>query len=261
MNCRSGVELAGASDVGCLREKNEDSYSYWEPAQDEEFQSKGRLMLVADGMGGHEGGEEASRIAVDVVQHAYASALDEDPASALGNAFQTAHREIQLQAAEEPRLHGMGTTCTAAVLLGHELYYAHVGDSRLYLVHGGEIQQLTRDQTYVGRLIEQGLLDPQDAERHPQRHVLMAALGAGMQIVPELPEGPVLLAKGDAVVLCTDGLWGLVPEAEIRSIVAENAPGDACRKLVERARERGGPDNITVQVLRIGTEEQVIDVP
>src|SRR6185437_5836957 len=130
MRVRPGVELAGLSDVGCQRENNEDRYSYWEPASDSEFPLKGRLAIVADGMGGYEGGQEASRIAVEVIERVYAGAVQGDPRAWLLLGFQTAHQSIQEYAAKYPDLHGMGTTCTAMALLDHQLYFAHVGDSR-----------------------------------------------------------------------------------------------------------------------------------
>jgi len=145
----------------------------------------------------------------------------------------------------------MGTTCTAVALNDSHLYFAHVGDSRLYLVRGETISRLTRDHSYVGRLVESGVLSPDEAERHPQRHILTAALGAGGEVTADAPDGPMTLEDGDALVLCTDGLWGLVPEPEILKIVSSHDATAACAELVKVARQRGGPDNITLQVLRL----------
>jgi len=251
MRVRLGVELAGLSDVGCQRENNEDRYSYWEPASDSEFPTKGRLAIVADGMGGYEGGQEASRIAVEVIEEVYANAVEGDPRSWLLQGFQTAHHRIQDYAVKYPDLQGMGTTCTAMALLGHQLYFAHVGDSRLYLLHGSSISRLTRDHSYVSRLVQNGVLRAEEAESHPQRHILTAALGAGNNVAPDSPAQPVALEAGDVLVLCTDGLWSLLSEAEIQSAVAGKTAAESCDTLVDTARKRGGPDNITVQVVRI----------
>jgi len=166
--------------------------------------------------------------------------------------FQIAHERILEYAAGHPELHGMGTTATAIVLLGNQLQYAHVGDSRLYLVRGANISRLTHDHSYVGRLVENGVISSEEAETHPQRHILTAALGAGAEISPETPPHPVALQKGDVLVLCTDGLWSLLSETEIQSVVAGNDPPEACRALIKMTKDRGGPDNITVQVLRLG---------
>jgi serine/threonine protein phosphatase PrpC len=251
MQIRPGIEVASLSDVGCQRENNEDRYLYWEPDSDEEFERKGRLAMVADGMGGHEGGQEASRIAVETVAEVYGQAPDGTAQELLLAAFKAAHERILEHARQHPALHGMGTTATAIALVGDRLYYAHVGDSRLYLVRGETISRLTHDHSYVGRLVENGILSLQEAEAHPQRHILTAALGAGEEIAPDVPENSIFLESGDVILLCTDGLWGVLTEAELQDAVAGAEPSAACRSLIEMAKERGGPDNITVQVLRL----------
>jgi len=249
---RPGVELAGLSDIGCQRETNEDSYLYWESADDQEFLRKGRLAVIADGMGGHEGGQEASRLAVETVRDVYGNGFSEDPQTALIESFAAAHTRIVNYAEQHPAFQGMGTTCTAFVLVGHQLYFAHVGDSRLYLIRDSRISRLTRDHSYVGRLVESGLVRAEDAERHPQRHILTAALGAGLEVAAEGAEQGMLLQDGDNLLLCTDGLWGVVAEDQLEDAVSKYAPAECCAALVKLARERGGPDNITLQVLHIG---------
>jgi protein phosphatase len=251
MPIRAGVELASLSDVGCQRQDNEDQYSYWESDSDEQFERKGRLAIVADGMGGHEGGQEASRIAVDAIRQVYSQALEADPGSALAAGFREAHERIHRHAQDHPELRGMGTTATALVLLANRLYYCHVGDSRLYLIRGQRIQRLTHDHSYVGRLVENGIITSEEAEIHPQRHILTAALGAGPDFSPDVPESPLDVERGDTLVLCTDGLWGLLADQEVQQAVADHSPSDACSNLVDLAKQRGGPDNITVQVLQV----------
>ncbi len=253
MQIRPGIEVASLSDVGCQRENNEDALSYWESQSDDEFQRKGRLALVADGMGGYEGGQEASRLAIETIQDIYDHDSSGDPRDALLKGFRAAHERIRQYAEAHPEFHGMGTTCTALALNDFRLYFVHVGDSRLYLVRGDSISRLTRDHSYVGRLVESGVLNSDEAERHPQRHILTAALGAGGEVVADSPDTPVALQSGDALVLCTDGLWGLVHEPEILNVVAARQASAACAELVKMARERGGPDNITVQILRLPT--------
>jgi PPM family protein phosphatase len=253
MQIRPGIEVASLSDVGCQRENNEDALSYWEPQSDEAFQQKGRLALVADGMGGYEGGQEASRLAVEAIQDVYDQDPAGDPRNSLLKGFQEAHARIRRYAEAHPELQGMGTTCTALALNDYRLYVAHVGDSRLYLIRGKAISRLTRDHSYVGRLVESGVLNSEEAERHPQRHILTAALGAGGEVNAESPASPVVLENGDVLVLCTDGLWSLVHEDEILEIVHELDATAACTELVRIARERGGPDNITVQILRLSS--------
>jgi protein phosphatase len=251
MTAKPGVEVSGLSDVGCVRENNEDSFLYWEPASTADFKRKGRLAVIADGMGGYEGGQEASRLAVGTVREVYDAVVRDNPRSALLEAFAEAHHRIQGYASRHPELQGMGTTCTAVVILGNRLYIAHVGDSRLYLVRGGKISRLTRDHSYVGRLVESGIVRPEDAEKHPQRHILTAALGAGLEVAVESPDEPIALEGEDDLLLCTDGLWGVVKDEELMASAIHNSPAECCQALVKLARERGGPDNITLQVLRI----------
>jgi len=250
-NARPGIEAASLTDVGHQRSNNEDACLYWEPDSDEEFSNKGRLAVVADGMGGYEGGQEASRLAVETVRSVYDNAFDGDPQKALSKALQAAHENIQRYAEDHPEFQGMGTTCTAVSIVGRQLYFAHVGDSRLYLVHASTISRLTRDHSYVGRLVESGIMRSEDAELHPQRHILTAALGSGREVLPDIPERPVLLEREDTLILCTDGLWSVVSEAELVRTVHVNPPAESCRALVKMALERGGPDNITVMVLRV----------
>jgi PPM family protein phosphatase len=251
MPVRKGVEVAGVSDVGCQRANNEDSYAYWEPASDSEYEQKGRLAIVADGMGGHEGGQEASSLAVKTIQQVYSETPNGDPKAMIATAFHAAHDRIHRYAMEHPQLRGMGTTATAIVLLAKSLYYSHVGDSRLYLIRAGKASRLTHDHSYVNRLVEFGVITAEEAEIHPQRHILTTALGVGPEFTPETSEQPISLESRDVLVLCTDGLWGVVPDEELAHAVSEEQPAQACHVLIDLAKKRGGPDNITVQVLRI----------
>ena len=248
---KPGIEAASLTDVGRQRSNNEDSYLYWEPDSDEDFLRKGRLAVVADGMGGYEGGQEASRLAVETVRAIYDNAFGSDPQSTLTAAFQAAHQNIQRYAQDHPQFYGMGTTCTALSIVERQLHFAHVGDSRLYLIRPESISRLTRDHSYVGRLVESGIVRSEDAESHPQRHILTAALGSGRDITPHAPDHPVPLQEGDILLLCTDGLWGLVGDPDLTRVVQANPPTEACQKLVTMALDRGGPDNITVLVLRV----------
>jgi len=255
MNIKPGIEVASLSDLGCQRDNNEDAFLYWEPTSDADFARKGRLAVIADGMGGYEGGQEASRLAVETVREVYDQDFRGDPQTTLQEAFAIAHGRIQDFAEKHPGFLGMGTTCTALVVLGRRLYVAHVGDSRLYRVRGPQISRLTRDHSYVGRLVESGIVRSEDAEKHPQRHILTAALGAGTEVSADSADPEFDLEDGDTLVLCTDGLWGVVSEDEIvKAVREEKSVQESCRELVRLALERGGPDNITVQVLRITPE-------
>jgi protein phosphatase len=251
MEIRTGVEAASLTDIGCQRDNNEDCLVYWESDSDQQLRHKGRLAIVADGMGGHEGGQEASRLAVESIEEVYLAGPDGDPQALLVAGFGIAHQRIQEFAHRNPKFQGMGTTATAVAIFPQQLFFAHIGDSRLYLARDGHISRLTQDHSYVARLVENGVITPEEADEHPQRHILTAALGAGPEVLPDVPSAAVPLRSSDVLVLCTDGLWSLLDDSEILEAVASNPPAVACRKLVDRARQLGGPDNITVQVVRI----------
>src|ERR1700690_2578573 len=256
MKIRPGIELANLTDVGCERAENEDSFCYAEPESDEELLTRGRLIVIADGMGGQEGGQIASGIAVDTGRDVFLNGPASDPAAALGPAYQSAHFAIQNHAREHPELAGMGTTCTSAILRDGHVTYGHVGDSRLYLLRSGTIGRLTRDQSYVQHMVEIGVISAEEAATHPSRNILTSALGAATTVEADFAEAPIRLESSDVLLFCTDGLHGLVSDDEMLAVSSENSPRDACVKLVEMAKSRGGPDNITIQIVRIeGTSE------
>jgi len=259
MNVRAGIEVSSQSDVGCVRNNNEDSFGYWEPEDDRQFLRKGRLAVVADGMGGYEGGQEASRLAVETLVAAYRDFRGDDPQAALVEGLQAAHEQIRQYSFAHPELQGMGTTCTAAAIVrgAHDgaqydaLYYVHVGDTRLYLIRDRRITRVTRDHSYVGRLVEAGMISPEEAEHHPQRNILTAALGTNPDLIMDSPGRPEPLRPEDVLLICSDGLWGQVRDPEILNAVDNKSAEKACRELIQLARERGGPDNITVEILRL----------
>jgi serine/threonine protein phosphatase PrpC len=252
MQIRSDVELANASDVGCVREGNEDYFLYIEPDDDGEFAHRGRLIVVADGMGGRNGGEVASRLAAEAVRDAFRNGDQSDPRSTLVEGFHRAHQAILREAASDPELHGMGTTCCAAIVRQGNMYYGHVGDSRIYVLRDGQAEQLTEDHSMVARMVREGLLTEQQAERHEQRNVLTQALGVDSDsLAGDFPMEPLELVAGDIVLLSTDGLHGLVSGSEMALVAKDQPLGEACRELVAMAKVRGGPDNITVQMLAI----------
>ena len=251
MKVRTGIEVSVQSDIGCLRQNNEDSFGYWEPEDDQQFLRKGRLAVVADGMGGYEGGQEASRLAVETLMAVYRDFGGDDSQAALIEALQAAHEQIRQYSFSHPELRGMGTTCTAAAIVQDALYYVHVGDTRLYLIRDGQITRVTRDHSYVGRLVESGMISREEAETHPQRNILTAALGTNPDLIMDSPGRPEPLRPEDVLLICSDGLWGQVRDSEILDAVENKSAEQAGRKLIELARERGGPDNITIEILRL----------
>jgi len=251
MTVRPGVDVVSLTDVGCQRENNEDSFRYWEPENDAAFARLGRLAVIAEGMGGAEGGQFASQIAVETVQELYSSPDKADPQQQLVNGLQLANSRVLERARREPALHGMGTTLTAIAIVGNSLYFAHIGDTRLYLIRKGTIRALTRDHSLVARLVESGVIRAEEADTHPQRHVLTAAVGVTDAIEPDVPPEPVQLENHDVLLLCTDGLWGQMSEAEIARVISSHNIEDAARALVQLAKDHGGPDNITLQILHL----------
>jgi len=251
MLIRPGLELANLTDTGLHRSQNQDYYCYAEPESEDEFLIKGRLAVIADGMGGHHGGEVASRIAAERVRDVYLANPGSDPRESLIVAFHDAHTSIQEYGRQNPEFEGMGTTCTCVVLKDHQLYYGHVGDSRLYLIRDGAISLLTEDHSYVQKLVRQGMLTSEEAASHPDRNILTAALGMPAAVAADFSSEPIPLQSGDVLLLCTDGLHGLVSDQEVLARAAYEPPLQACRDLIQAAIERGGFDNITLQILRI----------
>jgi len=251
MRVRPGIEVVSLTDVGCQRENNEDNFVYWEPDDDADFARLGRLAVIADGMGGTEGGQFASQIAVDTVKQHYATGGGGDPQQELLEAFRLANSAVQEKARQDARLRGMGTTLTAAAIVGSQLCFAHVGDSRLYLFRKGSLRALTRDHSLVARLVESGVIRAQEADSHPQRHVLTAAIGVTDAMEPDIPAEPVPLETSDVLLNCTDGLWGQMSEAEIAQNLSFHSIDNAAKALVQLAKDHGGPDNITLQILKI----------
>jgi protein phosphatase len=233
--------LSGAaSDVGRLRERNEDSFVVEEP-----------LFAVADGLGGHAGGEVASRIAVDTLTtEAQADGPEDGIPERLRAAIHRANVAVAERASNDPRLRGMGTTLTALVAGRDRVYLAHVGDSRAYLLRDGDLRLLTEDHTLVQRMVREGRLTPEQAEIHPQRSVLTRALGIDDEL--EVDQATVEVTARDRLLLCSDGLTSMLSDEDIRKILTDSGdPQAASDSLVEAANAAGGQDNITTVVVDI----------
>jgi protein phosphatase len=231
------------SDVGRMRSGNEDSYFCGHT-----------VFAVADGLGGHQGGEVASAAAVEPLARLDSRSF-EDPgvaAEALATAIREANQAILDRAAGDPGLYGMGTTVTAAAVAGDGyLQLAHVGDSRAYLLReGGGLAQLTTDHTVVGELVRRGRLTPEQAAIHPERSILTRAVGLDPRVPVDLPD-PLELQPGDQLLLCSDGLTEAVSDDQIAELLAAAPDGPAaCRSLIDAANDAGGPDNVTVVLVR-----------
>ncbi len=236
------------SDVGCVRTLNEDSARLIESGGD--AHNRGWLAIVADGMGGHSAGEVASQLAVETISREF-SWNSENPTETLVAAVQKANSKIFETANETDDLSGMGTTCTAVVLVDWHIHLAHVGDSRLYLVRADKIYCLTEDDSSVMEMVRRGVITREEARNHGDRNVILRALGTRPELAPSSWEYPLPLEVGDILILSSDGLHDLVDDDEIKRIVRAEGHRDACSHLVDLARLRGGPDNITVVVLAV----------
>lgn len=273
------LTVLARTDVGCKRTQNQDSYLVADLSQDamggalqqssHGFEAgtarrseialgpKGALLVVSDGMGGAVAGDLASRIAVECIFEEMTTKwtgdrneLPQQFAARLREALESANTRIHQTAATDPDFQGMGTTTTAVGILDGFLYLAQVGDSRAYLLRDGRAVQLTRDQSMVQELLDSGQLTPEEAERSAHRNVILQALGTGPSVEVDLTYQQA--RRGDLLLICSDGLSGLVREQElVPTIEAATDLESACHALVDLARERGGPDNITAVLARL----------
>ena len=260
------VSVFAKTDVGRTRDHNEDSFivadlsrnnaSLHPEVRDHEVGPKGTLLMVADGMGGAASGEVASDMTIKtVLSHLMTEWMNDSESTPqqfayrLKEAVEKANQQIHQYAKDHPENRGMGTTTTAVGILGGHVYLSQVGDSRCYLVRGGAAIQLTKDQSLMQRLVDAGELTEEEAEKSERRNIILQALGPDAKVRVDLTHQDV--RKGDAVMLCSDGLSGQVKKDEIARIVSSGKDlVDICGELIELANQRGGPDNITVIVAR-----------
>jgi protein phosphatase len=275
------VRSFGLTHPGKVRPKNEDQFLISELSKTmwitqsslpqpemRRGAERGHLFLVADGMGGHLAGEQASSLTLATIEAFVLDSLkwffhlEGTEEKAVVSEFQTALRQADetlfAEAARHPELRGMGTTLTLAYGLGSELFVVHVGDSRCYLLRGGALHRLTRDHTLISELLQRGVLSPEEAARHPYRHVITNCVG-GHEHGVEIEAHKLQLRPEDAILLCSDGLTDMVSDDAIHEIMRKDEdPRSACEHLVAQANEQGGRDNITVIVARFeGSAETV----
>lgn len=231
------IDIGSSTDIGRVRERNEDAVLVIPP-----------LFAVADGMGGHRGGEVASHVALDRLEE-----LESDGKGSLADRVRQANQAVWDRAAGDDHLTGMGTTLTAIRLDGDTAILAHVGDSRAYLLRDEELRQLTTDHTLVERMLRSGEITEEEADVHPHKNVLTRALGTDQEV--DVDEASIALLDGDRLLLCSDGLTGMVTEDQIQAILqASPDPQNAAERLVRAANRAGGVDNISVVVLAAAAE-------
>lgn len=249
------IKAAVVSDVGMVRTNNEDNCLFVSPKDAQQQREKGFLAIVADGMGGHAAGEIASQLAVDIISQTFKN-QQSGIEKALKMAFLNANAAIYKSAQTNQHQKGMGTTCTAVVLKGQELYYAHVGDSRLYALNKNGFIQISQDHTYVNELVKQGSLSAEAALNHPERNVLSRAMGTQKEVIVDADKVTFLFEANDKLLLCTDGLYDYLEDAEMAHILKTNTINDAAQNMVNLAKQRGGHDNITVIVLTSENDQE-----
>ena len=258
------MNVAGLSDVGRVRKNNEDSFTISDLDTGERLEAgtgtrrvvvgpRGFLLALSDGMGGHAAGEVASALVVDSLRAALLAEADLGSVEQLlATAAERANADV-IRTAQASGKRGMGATLTAVHVRGDEAYVAQVGDSRAYLLRSGRLQQVTRDQSLVQLLVDQGTLSPEDARASKRKNILLQAIGTSDDV--KVAIGRLKLRRGDRFLLCCDGLSNALADDELRDLVAGNDPDAACRKLIDLANERGGADNLTAIVACIDEGE------
>jgi len=244
------LNIGSFSDVGKTREINEDNFGSISGAF-------GILLIICDGMGGYKGGEIASQTAVKSIENHFEKLNGNyDPPQEIYNAFNSANNSIIQNANNDSTLSDMGSTVVLVLLKDGLVHYANLGDSRIYRIRQGKILQLTKDNSLVQQMIDSNIITENEAKTHPKKHVITKALGIDADLEPEMYQ-PFKLQENDIIILCSDGLTEHVEEVEILNIAGNNSVSDAAIKLVDLANERGGSDNITIQVAKAGVPSAV----
>ncbi len=247
----------GGTHVGKQRQANEDSYLDWhkwqQPGQPmpPQVQQKGFLWVVADGMGGHVGGQRASSTVVEQMVLQYYQAQTADPQQSLRHAVEMANRAVQEAARKEPKLEGMGSTMVAAALVGNTMHIAWVGDSRAYLLRGNRFEALTSDHSWIEQAVKQGTVTRSDSINHPNRNIILRSVGTSPEVQPDFTHSTV--QPGDVYLLCSDGLCGVASDGEMERVLnSSRNEQEAINQLIALANGHGGPDNITAAVISFG---------
>jgi serine/threonine protein phosphatase PrpC len=255
------VKAVVLSDLGNIRTNNEDVGMFYRIAEEDITREKGYLLIVADGMGGHKAGEVASKMATEIISQEYFKKNGNGSIEkTLYKAFSTANRKIYELASSQKAYHGMGTTCSAFVVTGDAVYYAHVGDSRGYFLKNNLITRITEDHTYVQELVNKGEITTKEADTHPKRNILTNAMGTKPDLRIDTGKCAYSFENDDRLMLCSDGLYDYIHENELADILNNKPLQEAAEYMIREAKKRGGHDNITV-VLAEKTETAIASAP
>ena len=241
---RHELEFASATHVGKSRSENQDRCSWFETSQAGSY-----IIIVADGMGGHFGGGIAAEIAVESVRSTFGRSFT-DPKKTLKSSFDLAHKGLTDRAGKDSMLKNMGCTLSVALYYDNLVYTAHIGDSRIYRIGHGHIDQLSEDHSLVQEMVKQGAIKLENARAHPKANILLRALTTNPDCELDVYQ-PVTVKSNDVFLVCSDGLWNMIEDNEIRDIVTNNSAVDAVQYLIQRANEFGGKDNIAASIMRI----------
>ena len=241
--------VAAKTDLGRVRENNEDKFEFFISEDEATLASRGQVYLVCDGMGGHAAGQIASELACKTFIDVYLHHPATDPSAAMISGVQAANRFVVDVGRAIPSRKGMGTTLSGLILIQDQAYTVQVGDSRIYRLRQGELLMLTHDHTWVDEAIRAGMIKPEEAETHPYKHVLTRAIGTEGDVRPDVDVHE--LKPGDTFLLCSDGLINHVADDVIAEVLRTKAPAEAAWLLVGQALLGGGSDNTTVMVVRI----------
>ncbi len=241
--------LGAKTDLGCVRENNEDKFEFFQPDDEDVLALKGSFYAVADGMGGHAAGQIASELALKTAIKAYYAEQSPVVEEFLRSAIQQANGLIYDAARAIAERNGMGTTITALVIRGEEFFIAQVGDSRCYRLRGNRIEQLTDDHSWVNEQVKRGALTQDEAEMSPFKNVITRSIGNAPYVDVDIITDE--LREGDQFLLCTDGLSNEISESDMKEAMQRGSPSQAAWDLIELALERGGRDNCTVLILKI----------
>lgn len=249
LKVRISVQVAAKTDLGRVRENNEDKYEFFIPSDDAVLAARGMTFLVCDGMGGAAAGQIASELACKTFLETYYHHPSPDVESALRDGVRAASEYVVEIGRAIPQRKGMGTTLSGLVLIQNVAYIAQVGDSRIYRLQNGDLKQLTTDHTWVHEMVSLGQLTQEQAENHAYRHVITRAISTEGPAEPDVLCEP--LQVGDIFMLCSDGLVNHVSDPEIQTVLESEGPSEAAWKLVGLALQGGGTDNTTVIVVKV----------
>lgn len=240
------IKAVVVSDLGNIRTNNEDMGLFFKIADENVIREKGYILIVADGMGGHNAGEVASKMATEIISREYFNQKNGDVEKNLAKVLALANKNIFEKASSQKAFSGMGTTCTVLVVKDRDIYYGHVGDSRAYIQKGDSIMQITEDHTYVQELVKNGEITAEEAAVHPKRNILTNAMGTKSEMRIDTGKSKYKFDKNDRLLLCSDGLYDYLNDRELKDILAEGELKSAANIMVQQAKARGGHDNITV---------------